>query len=74
MTRQDRKTILREFNMSKNAFKRAVGRLLKERKSREFTRKDHRKGIKTFAGADPAVSYGQQKDSCVYYSCLFILN
>ena len=27
-------TILREFNMSKNAFKRAVGRLLKEGKVR----------------------------------------
>ena len=27
-------TILREFNMSKNAFKRAVGRLLKEGKIR----------------------------------------
>ena len=50
-------TILREFNMSKNAFKRAVGRLFKRRKSKNY-RKDHRKGIKTFAGADPAVSYG----------------
>lgn len=33
MTRQDQ-TIQREFQMSKNAFKRAVGRLLKENKIR----------------------------------------
>ena len=64
-------TILREFNMSKNAFKRAVGRLLKEGKI-EITEKTIRRTDVVFTGyQDQTItgwrSQGSSKRAALFY-------